>query len=167
MRRMMLIGVTLMLAATTVHAEEPPYRIGAPPESYLLGGLTVGRSFGDAGRGGFLGAELSTARVQRLWWYGVYIDGAYDFGHGATTVTAGPEFGWGPLGVDGGGGVRWGLADDAEIGAQGRVMLTFGVFGIFVRYSIWPESPNERVAQVGALLKVPFWNGTPVPADAR
>lgn len=165
--KQLMVVVGLMLASSLAFAEDAPYMFGAQTETYVLAGLTAGGSFGALGGGGFAGGELSLARQRHLWWHGVYVDGAYDFGHDAAMFTAGPEFGWGPLGIDGGGALRLGVEDEAELGVQGRVFLTFGVFAVFARTSFWPETTNDRVSQFGVLLKLPLWNSTPTPADAR
>jgi hypothetical protein len=174
----LLLATAAALLPATAHAEDteeaPPYSFGNETETYFLGGLTGGGSFGSPGAGGFVGGELSVAWLKELWWGGIYADGAYDFGHGAGTFTAGPEVGWGPIGLDGGAGLRLGLKDEPEVGFVGRGMITLGLFAVFGRYGYWLDTNDEddpnvvgtHVGQVGVLVKLPFWSSAPIPEIA-
>lgn len=171
-RRLLWQAALLLCLAipASARAEEPAeaYRFGNASRGFVLGGLTGGGSFGSAGGGGYVGGEVSAVWLKELLWGGLYIDGVYDFGLGAGTLSAGPEVGYGPIGIDGGVGLRLGLEDSPEVGYQGRLLITAGVFGIYGRYGYWPGSTQaEHVGQVGILLKFPFWSAGPLPDIAR
>lgn len=124
---------------------------------YLMGGATGGGSFGPTGRGGVIGGELSVAKLELGWWYGVYTDVVYDFGVDNVTLTAGPEFGYQIVGFDGGVGVRPAEDGGLELGPQVRGLLTFGLLSFYVRRGFWPDATRHRnVWQVGAMFKIPL-----------
>ena len=136
------------------------FAFGNSAEFFLLGGLTGGGSFGSAA-GGYAGGELSGVWLKEGLWGGFYADTVYDFGRGSTAITVGPEFGLAVLGFDGGVGFRFGEEDEAELGYQGRGMVTLGNFAIYGRYGFWPDSDDAKhIGQVGVLLKMPLWNAT-------
>lgn len=165
-----LLLLALLALPATARAGEPgeAFRFDNEARGYVLGGLTGGGSFGSAGGGGYLGGEVSAAWLKELLWGGFFVDGVYDFGLGAGTLSAGPEVGYGPLGLDGGVAMRLGLEDRPEVGYQGRLLITAGVLGLYGRYGYWPGAPRARhVGQVGLLLKIPLWSAGPLPEIAR
>jgi len=145
-------------ATTSGAPERSGYLVGPDSGWYLLGGATGGASFGPRGAGGFVGGEVSLVRLRRTRWVGAYVDGFYDFSSDRAAFTLGPELGIGPLGFDGGLGLRPGREGRAvELGGQARVLVTAGLFGLFARYGAWSVGGEvEHVAQVGALLKFPL-----------
>lgn len=157
-----LAAVLVLAFAAPAAAQDDAYSFGNTTETYILGGLSGGGSFGSYGGGGYVGGELSLAFLKELLWGGVYIDGTYDFAHLASTFSVGPEFGFGPFGFDGGVAMRFGLEDEPEIGAHGRFLITLGTFALYGRYGYWPDAFEAvHIGQVGVLLKLPFWNSTP------
>jgi hypothetical protein len=144
-----------MAIATAASADEPPFEFGPTPGWQVLGGVNGGGSFGSQGGGGFAGAELSFNRLMAGWWTGAYVDGVYDFGHSAATVSAGPEIGYGVIGLDGGAAVQFG-AGDPSWGPQARLLVTAGVFSIFGRYT-YLTGPEAHIGQAGVLFKLPLW----------
>lgn len=163
------LALLLWMAQPAAAQEEgEPFAFGDVPEAFVMGGLTGGGSFGSPGGGGFLGGEASLAWLYHGVWGGFYMDGFYDFGHGDTTLSIGPELGYAVLGLDGGLGLRLGQADDPELGGQMRLLVSLGNFSLFGRYGFWPGSKDaQHVGQVGVLLKFPFWSSAPIPAMAR
>ena len=154
----LLTSFTLALPAQA--QDDQPFSFGSQPGWQIMGGLTGGGSFGSPGGGGFVGLELSANRLQKGLWWGVYVDGSYDFGHTAVMTTAGPEIGYGLFGLDGGVAARFGTGSDnrgdVDFGPQGRVLLTAGFVGIFGRYVYMLDS-DEHIGQAGLLLKLPLW----------
>ena len=131
--------------------------VGYQPAWFVLGGATGGASFGSTSNGGYLGAEVSVARLLRGWWYGLYADAEYDFGMGTPTVSLGPEFGYWVLGVDGGVGIRPGEDETFAVGPRIRGLLTVGLVSLYYRHAYWPgDRENRTVRQVGLLLKLPL-----------
>lgn len=159
MRRSVFLVSALATAlfAAPAAAEEQPFSIGPKPAWYVLGGLTGGGTL-IADGSGFLGGELSVARLKAGRFFGLYGDGYYDFGAKRTYATLGPEIGWRFVGIDAGGAARLG-GSRAELGATGRVFLTVGLVAIYVRYAYFPDPlrvDNDHVIQLGGLLKFPF-----------
>ncbi|MFP4598663.1 MAG: hypothetical protein ACLFVJ_10455 [Persicimonas sp.] len=144
-----------MTATAFASADEPAFEFGPVPGWQVLGGVNGGGSFGSPGGGGFAGAELSVSRLMSGWWTGAYVDGVYDFGHSAATVTAGPEVGYGVLGLDGGAAARF-AADGPDWGPQARLLVTAGVFSVFGRYTYLTDS-DAHIGQAGVLFKLPLW----------
>lgn len=153
---MLFAAVALGAAPVSAQDEESSLTLGYDPGWFILGGLTGGASFGEPGRGGFLGGELSVVRLGNSWWNGLYADIAYDFGHHEPTFTVGPEFGWMVLGVDGGVGVKPGEDGGVQLGPQVRGLLTFAVFSLYARFAYWPDATQKNVQQYGVLLKFPL-----------
>lgn len=153
-----LFAVAIAAVASPAFAqEEDSVTLGYRGGWYFLGGATGGGSSSPTTGGGYIGGEVSVARLRRGLWHGLYGDAIYDFGQGTMTVTAGPEFGYSVLGIDGGVGLRPGPDQDLELGPQIRGLLTLGIFAFYVRYGFWPESIDHRhVRQFGVLLKVPL-----------
>lgn len=160
---LLVIACALGWGAAAQAQEARGFTLGHESAWFLMGGAMGGGSFGSPGGGGFAGGELSLAWTRSGVWAGLYGDASYDFGHGATTLTLGPELGWLLLGLDGGLGVRLGRSDQAELGAQVRGLLTLGNVALFGRYGHWPGSARDKhVGQVGVLLKLPLWASQPV-----
>lgn len=136
-------------------ADDPPFTIGAQPAWFLLGGVTSGGTVGTGATGGYLGGELSLARMRDANYVGLYADGYYDFGIDRTYVTGGVELGHQFLGIDAGPALR--LARGAtDAGVAARVNLSIGVFGIYVRYAYFDAMSDNHVIQVGGMLKFPL-----------
>ena len=149
----------LLLLATPAAAEErePAFSIGPKPAWYVLGGVTGGGTLVADGSG-YLGGELSIARLEAARFVGIYGDGYYDFGAKRTYTTVGPEIGWRFVGIDAGGAARLG-GSRAEFGVTGRVFLTVGLVAIYARYAYFPDPlrvDNDHVIQIGGLFKLPF-----------
>lgn len=151
----LLALIATSLVPTPAQAQEGEiFEFGPRPTWSVLAGPTGGGSFGSPGGGGFLGAELSIARLERKFWFGAYADGSYDFGHQTGTFTAGPQFGLGFFGLDGGVALRTEAFD--EPGATARFLVTSGFFALYGRWLFFPAA-DEHVGQVGVVLKLPIW----------
>jgi hypothetical protein len=148
-----MIGV--MIAAGTARADDAPFRIGARPAWFLLGGVTGGGTVGVDQRGGYVGGELSVVRLKTGKYIGLYGDGYYDFGIDGTYATAGLEIGRKFFGVDGGVALRW-AGDGTEVGATGRVFASIGLFSIYARYAYFDSMEDDNVIQIGGMLKLPL-----------
>lgn len=133
-----------------------PFRVGGQPAWFLLGGVSAGyTALGD--RGGFIGGELSLARLLAGRTLGLYADAYYDFGADGTYVSAGPELGWKFVALDGGFAARFDDgADGTDLGATARLCLTAGVFSLCGRYSRFSADADNDVVQLGALFKLPL-----------
>ena len=137
--------------------EDAPYDFGPRAGWHLMFGPSLGGSFGSDGGGFWLGGELALSRLQTGSWWGLYADGAWDFGHDAALITAGPQLGWLMLGLDGGVAARFaGDPDGAQLGGAARALVTFGFFALHGRYLYFP-SAGEHIGQVGITLKLPVW----------
>lgn len=149
-----------MVAAAIVpvaHADDdPPFTIGSRPAWFLLGGVTGGATVALADRGGFVGGEVSLARVRDGRWIGVYADGYRAFGGlDSTYTTGGLEFGGRFIGLDGGAALRV-RGGEVDAGATVRISASAGVFSVFARY-VWLDTEEDGHAiQLGAMLKVPL-----------
>lgn len=159
MRWWTALGVAAgVLGGGEAAAETEPFKLGAQPAWYLLGGVTSGATMLAHDRGGYVGGELSLARLGRGGRFvGLYGDGYYDIGAKRTYATLGPELGYKIVGIDGGLATRFG-AERIEWGGTGRVFVTVGVLAIYARYAYFGESlgrNNDNVLQVGALVKLP------------
>jgi hypothetical protein len=147
--------LAIWLTAGPVFAQDDTaFEFGPQPSWSLLFGPSGGGSFGTPGGGGYVGGELSLSRLNERRWWGFYADGVYDFGHRDAIFTAGPEFGAGFFGVDGGVALRTGSTDD--IGGTARLLVTAGFFALYGRYFFFPEA-EEHVGQIGVLFKIPLW----------
>lgn len=135
-------------------AQDSVFTFGSKTRWQSLFGPTTGGSFGSEGGGGYVGAELSINRIREGIWWGLYADGAYDFGQESALLTAGPSVGWNFLGVDGGVALREG--EETDVGLQARVLLTIGFFGLYGRYIDLPNA-DEEIGQVGLYFKIPIW----------
>lgn len=161
----LLIALALALVASPSRADEPPagFTIGSSPAWYLLGGLTTGATLVAHDRGGYVGGELSLARLREGYFLGAYGDVYRDLGAHRTYATGGLELGYRFVGVDFGAAARIG-GDQVEWGPTGRAFVTVGVFSLYGRYAHFSGSPgagNDHVVQVGVTLKLPFfaWDG--------
>jgi hypothetical protein len=162
------------LGAGTADADpDPPFSIGGRPAWFLLGGVSGGANLAIEGEegGGFAGGELSLVRLREGRFFGLYVDGAYDFGAGATTLSAGPELGFHlrsdrPLpisfAVDAGPALR--VDGEASPGAAARLSATlFGLLSIYGRTIYVDADEGELAFQAGVLLKFPLTS--PLGAD--
>ena len=139
---------------------DPAFTIGSVPAWFLLGGVTSGGTVGTGATGGYVGAELSLARMRDSNYFGFYADGYYDFGIDGLYATGGLEAGHGFLGVDAGPAVR--LANGGtDAGVAARASLGIGLFAIYVRYAYFDAMSDDHVIQVGGMLKLPLgsWFG--------
>lgn len=159
--RVLALPFLLVAALPGVAAaeEQQPFSIGTKPAWYVLAGVTTGASLVATDRGGYVGGELSVARLGQGGRYvGLYGDGYHDIGAGRTYATLGPEIGWKFLGIDAGAASRFG-ARRPEWGATGRLFLSVGVVTVYGRYAYFVDSlgrDNDHVVQVGALVKIPI-----------
>lgn len=139
----------------TAAADDPPFTIGSVPAWFLLGGVTSGGTVGVDATGGYVGAELSLARLRDGNYVGFYGDGYYDFGIDGTYASGGVELGHQFFGVDAGPAMRFANgATDAGVAA--RINLSIGLFGIYVRYAYFDAMSDDHVIQVGGMLKFPL-----------
>ncbi len=131
-----------------------PFRIGAQPAWFLLGGLSSGATVAGADRGGYVGGEVSLVRLVSGRSLGGYADAYYDFGQDSTYAGAGLELGWKVLALDGGFAARF--ADETDLGGAVRLCATVGLFSLCGRYTRYSADQDRDVFQVGALLKFPL-----------
>jgi len=155
----MRLAVVLLLALSVRAAyADPGFSIGPRPAWYVLGGVTAGDTLVGKDGAGFVGGELSVARLHRGIWLGAYGDGYRDFGSDGTYATAGLEAGWRFIGADAGGALRFDHGD-THAGATGRVYLGVGVLAFYVRYAYFPDAMvGEHVLQIGGELKFPLFS---------
>ncbi|HEX4417245.1 MAG TPA: hypothetical protein VH165_05060 [Kofleriaceae bacterium] len=149
------IALTGALTARTARADDPPFAIGSQARWFVLGGVTSGGTVAFDDRGGYVGGELSLARLHDANYFGFYADGYYDFGIGGTYATGGVELGHKFVGIDGGAALRF-ANGTTDAGVAARLNLTAGVFGIYVRYAYFDAMTDKNVLQVGAMLKFPL-----------
>lgn len=131
-----------------------PFRIGAQPAWFLLGGLSSGATIAGADRGGYVGGEVSLVRLLSGRSLGAYADAYYDFGQDSAYAGAGLELGWKILALDGGFAARF--ADETELGGAVRLCATVGLLSLCGRYTRYSADQDQDVFQVGALLKFPL-----------
>jgi hypothetical protein len=134
---------------------DPPFEIGSTPQWFVLGGVTGGGTVAFDNRGGYVGGELSLARLNNFSYFGFYADGYYDFGIDGTYVTGGLELGHKIIGIDGGPAFRF-AHGSTDTGVAARFNISAGVFGIYVRYAYFDAMTDKNVLQVGAVLKLPL-----------
>src|SRR5262245_49462503 len=125
-RLVVAVGVVAALV-TPVHADPRAFHIGARPAWFVMGGVTGGGTVAMDSKGGFVGGEVSVARLRQGRYVGAYLDGYRDFGIDGTYATAGIELGRRFFGFDVGGALRF-AGDGAEPGATARVYATVSVF---------------------------------------
>lgn len=135
--------------------DDPAFTIGSRPAWFLLGGITSGGTVGVGATGGYVGADLSLARLRDSNYIGFYADGYYDFGIDATYVTGGLELGHKIFGFDAGPALRIGNGG-TDLGVAARINLSIGLFGIYVRYAYFDTMSDDHVIQVGGMLKFPL-----------
>lgn len=146
----------LTLTAGLARAEDdPPFTIGSRPAWYLMGGVTGGGTVALADRGGFVGGELSLARLREGKWLGLYADGYHDWGTDGTYVTGGLELGGKLVGLDGGAAVRF-TGGETQYGGTVRLSASVGLLAVYVRYAYLDAPDDDHVLQVGAMLKFPL-----------
>lgn len=141
---------------------------GAEPRPYLTGwyapaGVVIGASQHPAQSNGLvLGVEQSLVhqRGPRAgWWGGLYADLLRDFGSSTTRFSAGPELGYGLIGVDG--GFVTFLQGSADRGVQGRLLFSLGVLSLYGRAGWLPTGAHPSFTEVGLLIKWPISLGLP------
>ena len=150
-----LLVLLLLTGPALAQEEAPPFAFGSQPGFTLNVGGNCGGSFGTPGGGGFAGAELSVNRLFQGAWMGAYGDAVYDFGWEVGLLSAGPQVGYGVVGVDAGPALLVGRRD-TQAGAAGRVLLSAGVVAFFGRYAHLFDS-GAHLAQAGLLVKLPVW----------
>ncbi len=148
------VALATAIAVPGSSARAEPFRIGARPAWYVLGGATGGGTVGADQTGGFVGGELSVVRLRQGRYVGGYVDAYYDFGIEGTYATAGVEVGKQFVGLDAGVALRF--AGDTEVGATGRVFVSVGVLSVFARYAYFDSDTDDHVIQLGAMLKLPL-----------
>ncbi|MCE9576903.1 MAG: hypothetical protein K8W52_27400 [Deltaproteobacteria bacterium] len=148
------IALAIAVPGVSSRASAEPFRIGAIPAWYVLGGATGGGTVGVDQKGGFVGGELSVVRLRQGRYIGGYADAYYDFGIDGTYTTAGVEVGKQFVGLDAGVALRF--AGDTEIGGTARVFVSVGVFSVFARYAYFNSDTDDHVIQLGAMLKLPL-----------
>ncbi|MBZ0234080.1 MAG: hypothetical protein K8M05_17250 [Deltaproteobacteria bacterium] len=163
-RRALVVVGALAATATPAAADEPPFTIGGQPAWFVMAGATAGGTVAIDTRGGFVGGEVSLARVVEAHYLGLYVDAYRDFGVDGTYLTFGPELGWVrrsrtlpvSLGLDGGGAVRF--SDERALGATGRVFFVVaGTVALFARYAYLDAAEDDHVVQLGVTMKFPMW----------
>jgi hypothetical protein len=131
------------------------FTIGAQPAWFLLGGITAGATVADVeDRGGFVGAELSLARLLSGRTLGIYADGFYDFGADGIYASTGIGLGWNVISLDAGATVRG--DGDTDLGLTGRLCLSTGIAALCSRYSRFDSDRDHNVVQIGVILKLPL-----------
>jgi hypothetical protein len=151
LHRTLLAAFGMLTFAGRSRAAETP----APRVTYLLAGVPLAVS---THPGFTVGAEASLAcwgcvDLTDLSWLGVYVDGVRDFGTDSFRFSAGPELGFGILGVDGGVMISTD-ADDTRAGWTVRGLLTFGIIAAYGRYIDVRDEPVS--GEFGLLLKA-YW----------
>ena len=147
------IGAFTWLFARVASAENTALVDRKPPRQvYLLAGGPVGVT---TQPGFVIGGELSIAcwgciHLTDLSWFGAYVDVLRDFGVDEFRGSVGPEFGFGPIGVDGGLLVSRD-SNDTDLGWTARALITSGIVGVYGRYLKFPGEP--RSGEFGVLLK--------------
>jgi hypothetical protein len=144
-------------------AEPPAYTIGSLPAYFVNAGVTSGGTIVARDGGGYIGGELSFARLHQGRLIGLYGDGYYDLGAKRTYATGGLELGYTFIGIDGGAATRIG-GERLDWGPTGRLFVTIGILSIYGRYAYFPESlgvKDDHVVQIGGMFKLPFaaWGG--------
>jgi len=135
--------------------DDPAFTIGSRPAWFLLGGVTSGGTVGVETTGGYVGADLSLARLRDGNYVGFYADGYYDFGIDGMYATGGVELGHQFFGVDAGPALRL-ASGRTDAGVAARLSLSVGILGIYVRYAYFDAMTDDHVIQVGGMLKFPL-----------
>jgi hypothetical protein len=160
-RVILALGSTPKETFATAPGPTPSPRAWTVPLG-LATGWSIHRNAAD---GAYLGFEVSVARTQTrsLLWLGGYGDVVRDFAAKTTRLSAGPEIGVGPFGLDGGylielwpGGHRQGFVV--------RPLISTSLLAITGRFGHFTGSAPETFGEVGVLLKVPAF-GRWLPAS--
>ncbi|MFO0679183.1 MAG: hypothetical protein U0169_21830 [Polyangiaceae bacterium] len=129
---------------------------------------------GGGGRSAF-GGEVSVVRTPSLphtadfpapiFWFGGYVDGVYDTVSTRARFSIGPEFGIGPVGVDGGLVVQ---TSTRPLGATIRILYGIGFVMGYTRW-VYVDDPfsSSRIFEAGVLLKLPVFNVDPPRRSRR
>jgi hypothetical protein len=119
-----------------------------------LAGVNLGGAFhGGTKTGLVVGVEGSAAWFdpnRSLWWGGAYLDVLHDFGTGTWRSGVGPEFGWGPFGLDFGLAMTW--EGGVHVGWQVRPLLTLGILTVYGRWERVAVEGNGFL-ELGVLIK--------------
>jgi hypothetical protein len=153
--KIVFIALTLPLASSRAALADEPFTIGSRPAWFLLGGVTGGGTVGLDDRSGYVGGELSLARLREGRYVGLYGDAYYDFGIDGTYATGGLEAGRGPFGIDGGVALRF-ANDTVDLGPTVRLSVGVGVLAVYARYARFDSPSHDDVLQVGAMVKLPL-----------
>src|SRR5262249_40259615 len=128
---------------------------------FLPVGVNVGGALHpsiEGGSGVLFGGEVSLVYCDtaRYFWGGGYVDVLRDFSARATRFSTGPEFGWGPIGIDLG-YLGQGGSGGYSNGFTGRFLLTAVFVTAYARWGHLFDDPRERnFGEFGALLKIPI-----------
>jgi hypothetical protein len=138
--------------STFAARSEPPAKRKPSVGLYLPVGLSTGAVF-DHHAGFDLGAEVSMAYLWRsLLWLGAYADASRNLTAGTWRMSAGPELGYGVVGVDGGYLVERG-GQARRRGFAARVLLGGLPVALACRAGMLG---GDAFAEVGLLLKWPL-----------
>lgn len=151
-----VLMLALVLPASALAEEGSPFSFG-PRTTWIWNvGPSLGLTNGGTGHAAFLaGAETSVVRLRDGLWWGLFADGQWDFGRDLVASNVGPEFGFGPLGLDG--GVALEFSDEVSLGLQARGVLTLGILSFTLRYKHMPDFQDPGTLEGGLLLKFPIW----------
>lgn len=145
------VAALALLASQAIADVAPPLGSGI----HGLVGANLGAALHGQGKSGALvGVEASAAWLdpdRSLWWGGGYLDVLRDVGTGVWRSGVGPEFGWGPFGLDFGLAMRW--QDGVRVGWQVRPMLTLGVLSVYGRWESVAGEPGGGFLELGLLIK--------------
>jgi hypothetical protein len=121
----------------------------------LASGWSIHRNASD---GVYLGFEASVVRTETrtLFWLGGYADAVHDFANGASRLTAGPELGLGPVGLDGGYLLELAPAGHRQ-GFAARLVASASLLSITGRVGRFGGGAGETFGEVGLLLKLPVF----------
>ena len=131
------------------------FEVGVKPRVFVSLGATSGLSLSSES-GVFVGLESGVSRVNGNRLFGLSGDILWDSGLGGFSATVGPRVGILVIALDGGISVRQKIERSAEVGAQLRTMLNFGIGSMYYRVGFWPESEElSTVHQLGVSLRFP------------
>ncbi len=165
------VVVLLVAAALSANAH-------ADRATFASAGIGLGTAFapescdgGDCDEGFVLGVETSVGvlvewsrgdeeqRMQDLFdldkliWFGGYVDVARDFGADATRASLGPEIGRGVAGIDT--GIVLERGDATRWGWRVRPALAMAAVSFYVGYTRFSSGTDRNLIDVGVLLKWP------------
>lgn len=133
---------------------------------YLSPGLTLGGAVDLEGEDStpamVLGGELSLVYLdtaQRGIYYGLVLEGVYDWQRDAARMMVGAVLGWRYIGIDGGFLAsfepgRSGAGGSVRRGGALRVFVAVGVLAVYARYGDY--AGGESFVDFGALFKLPL-----------